>query len=78
MVEASSLGLANSLTEEETALGLIYPRIERSKSFDGEKSPATLFSTLYYFVTVREITVHITKEVIRHAQKAVRFQSSPP
>jgi malate dehydrogenase (oxaloacetate-decarboxylating)(NADP+) len=35
MVEASSLGLANSLTEEETALGLLYPRIERSKSFNG-------------------------------------------
>ena len=32
MVEASSLGLANSLTEEETALGLLYPRVERSKS----------------------------------------------
>lgn len=29
MVEASSLGLADSLTEEETALGLLYPRIER-------------------------------------------------
>ncbi|PPR01997.1 hypothetical protein CVT24_011120 [Panaeolus cyanescens] len=29
MVEASSLGLANSLTEEEKALGLLYPRIER-------------------------------------------------
>jgi malic enzyme len=32
MVEASSLGLANSLTAEERALGLLYPRIERSKS----------------------------------------------
>jgi malate dehydrogenase (oxaloacetate-decarboxylating)(NADP+) len=30
MVEASSLGLANSLTEEEHAMGLLYPRIERS------------------------------------------------
>jgi len=29
MVEASSLGLAHSLTNEEHALGLIYPRIER-------------------------------------------------
>ncbi|KDR79987.1 hypothetical protein GALMADRAFT_222913 [Galerina marginata CBS 339.88] len=29
MVEASSLGLANSLTDEERALGLLYPRIER-------------------------------------------------
>ncbi|KAJ2928537.1 hypothetical protein H1R20_g8542, partial [Candolleomyces eurysporus] len=29
MVEASSLGLANSLTAEERALGLLYPRIER-------------------------------------------------
>lgn len=30
MVEASSLGLADSLTDEERSLGLIYPRIERS------------------------------------------------
>ncbi|PPR06812.1 hypothetical protein CVT26_003838 [Gymnopilus dilepis] len=29
MVEASSLGLANSLTNEERSLGLLYPRIER-------------------------------------------------
>lgn len=33
MVEASSLGLAQSLTEEEIALGLIYPRIDRSKCY---------------------------------------------
>lgn len=31
MVEASSLGLAHSLTDEEHALGLLYPRIERSE-----------------------------------------------
>lgn len=30
MVEASSLGLANGLTEEEHSAGLLYPRIERS------------------------------------------------
>ncbi|KAJ7691596.1 hypothetical protein B0H17DRAFT_1159772 [Mycena rosella] len=29
MVEASSLGLANSLTPEEESLGLLYPQIER-------------------------------------------------
>ncbi|GLB42386.1 putative malic enzyme [Lyophyllum shimeji] len=29
MVEASSLGLAGALTEEEHAMGLLYPRIER-------------------------------------------------
>ncbi|KAF8879655.1 malate dehydrogenase [Gymnopilus junonius] len=29
MVEASSLGLANSLTDEERSLGLLYPRVER-------------------------------------------------
>lgn len=29
MVEASSLGLADSLTQEERSMGLIYPRIER-------------------------------------------------
>lgn len=33
MVEAASLGLADSLTDEERALGLLYPRIERSKAF---------------------------------------------
>jgi len=32
MVEASSLGLADSLTSEERAQGLLYPRIERSMS----------------------------------------------
>ena len=32
MVEASSLGLANSLTLEERDAGLLYPRIERSTS----------------------------------------------
>ena len=31
MVEASSLGLANSLTEDERAHDLLYPRIERSE-----------------------------------------------
>jgi len=29
MIEASSLGLADSLTPEERSQGLIYPRIER-------------------------------------------------
>ena len=29
MVEAASLGLANSLTAEERSLDLVYPRIER-------------------------------------------------
>ncbi len=29
MIEAASLGLANSLTEEEHSLDLVYPRIER-------------------------------------------------
>ena len=33
MVEASSLGLANSLNDEERASGLLYPRIERSEPF---------------------------------------------
>lgn len=30
MVEASSLGLADSVTPEERRQGLIYPRVERS------------------------------------------------
>ena len=34
MVEASSLGLADSLTDEERAQGLLYPRIERSTSHE--------------------------------------------
>ncbi|TCD71720.1 hypothetical protein EIP91_005486 [Steccherinum ochraceum] len=36
MVEAASLGLANSLTEEETELGLVYPRIERIREISAE------------------------------------------
>ena len=31
MVEASSLGLADSVSSEERKMGLLYPRIERSK-----------------------------------------------
>lgn len=31
MVEASSLGLADSLTQDERSVDLLYPRIERSK-----------------------------------------------
>ncbi|KAF5311168.1 hypothetical protein D9619_007821 [Psilocybe cf. subviscida] len=36
MVEASSLGLAQSLTEEEIALGLIYPHIERIREISAQ------------------------------------------
>jgi malate dehydrogenase (oxaloacetate-decarboxylating)(NADP+) len=55
MVEASSLGLAGSLTPEEESLGMLYPRIER----------------------IREISAHITVQVIKAAQAAVsrRFYS---
>ncbi|CAL1699084.1 unnamed protein product [Somion occarium] len=35
MVEAASLGLANALTDEERALDLIYPRIERIREISG-------------------------------------------
>ena len=66
MVEASSLGLANALTEEEHAAGLLYPRIERSmyKVIVGciltdERNPL-----------VREISAHIAKDVIRASQRA--------
>lgn len=36
MVEASSLGLAGSLTKEETELGLLYPRIERVREVSAD------------------------------------------
>ena len=36
MVEASSLGLASSLTEEEIALDLLYPRIERIREISAQ------------------------------------------
>ncbi|KAK7044502.1 malic enzyme [Favolaschia claudopus] len=36
MVEASSLGLANSLTPEEKAKGLLYPVIERIREISGD------------------------------------------
>ena len=36
MIEAASLGLANSLTEEERALDLIYPRIERIRDISSK------------------------------------------
>ena len=34
MVEASSLGLVNSLNDEEQASDLLYPRIKRSEPFN--------------------------------------------
>ncbi|KNZ80331.1 NADP-dependent malic enzyme [Termitomyces sp. J132] len=36
MVEASSLGLAGSLTEEERSIGLLYPRIERIREISAQ------------------------------------------
>jgi malic enzyme len=36
MVEASSLGLAASLTEEEIASDLLYPRIERIREISAQ------------------------------------------
>ena len=36
MVEASSLGLADSLTAEEKALDMIYPRVERIREISAE------------------------------------------
>ncbi|OCH85734.1 malic enzyme [Obba rivulosa] len=36
MVEASSLGLADSLTDEERAQGLVYPRIERIRDISAQ------------------------------------------
>lgn len=36
MIEAASLGLANSLTDEERGLDLIYPRIERIREISGQ------------------------------------------
>ena len=67
MVEASSLGLANSLTEEERAAGLLYPRIERSTY-----SPLVVVYTLTDIGCdpVREISADIAKQVIRASQKA--------
>jgi len=65
MVEASSLGLAGSLTDEETSLGLLYPRIERSSSFIF----TSYFPSFSLIRTVREISALIAGEVIRVAQK---------
>jgi len=36
MVEASSLGLAGSLTKEEIALDLLYPRVERIREISAQ------------------------------------------
>ncbi|KAJ7185382.1 hypothetical protein C8R46DRAFT_882112 [Mycena filopes] len=36
MVEASSLGLANSLTQDEEAAGLLYPQIERIREISAD------------------------------------------
>ncbi|KAJ8520289.1 hypothetical protein ONZ45_g2845 [Pleurotus djamor] len=44
MVEASSLGLANSLTPEEHAMGLIYPRVERIREISAHIALAVIRS----------------------------------
>ena len=36
MVEASSLGLAHSLTKDEEDVGLVYPRIERIRDISAQ------------------------------------------
>ena len=36
MVEASSLGLARSLTKDEEGEGLVYPRIERIREISAQ------------------------------------------
>lgn len=36
MIEASSLGLAESLTDEERAVELVYPRIERIRDISAQ------------------------------------------
>ncbi len=74
MVEASSLGLAESLTPEERGLGLIYPHIDRSTSSLTQHflfSAAWSHRVLPFTLLVREISAFIAKEVIRAAQKAV-------
>lgn len=42
MVEASSLGLADSLTSEERAQGLLYPRIERIREISAQIAKAII------------------------------------
>ncbi|KAF9450626.1 hypothetical protein P691DRAFT_665000 [Macrolepiota fuliginosa MF-IS2] len=42
MVETSSLGLANSLTDEERAQGLLYPRIERIREISAQIAKAVI------------------------------------
>ncbi|KAJ7204717.1 hypothetical protein GGX14DRAFT_459464 [Mycena pura] len=42
MVEASSLGLANSLTPEEVEMGLLYPQIERIREISAQIAVAVI------------------------------------
>ncbi|EDR08151.1 uncharacterized protein LACBIDRAFT_297458 [Laccaria bicolor S238N-H82] len=42
MVKASSLGLADSLTDEERSLGLLYPRIERIREISAHIAKAVI------------------------------------
>jgi malate dehydrogenase (oxaloacetate-decarboxylating)(NADP+) len=42
MVEASSLGLANSLTPDEHASDLLYPRLDRIREIAGEVAVAVI------------------------------------
>lgn len=42
MVEASSIGLANSLTADEIASDLLYPRIERIREISAQVAMAVI------------------------------------
>ena len=42
MVEASSIGLATSLTTDEIASGLLYPRIERIREISAQVAVAVI------------------------------------
>ena len=42
MIEAASLGLANSLTDEERSLELVYPRIERIRDISAQIALAVI------------------------------------
>lgn len=42
MVEASSLGLANSLTDDEISSDLLYPRVERIRQISAQVATAVI------------------------------------
>ena len=70
MVEASSLGLAHALTDEEHSLGLLYPRVERSMSSLLFYPPSYTYALIY---SSRNQRLHCERSYPRSSKSGMRI-----